>query len=453
MGLNLIRLHGPSVTQTRDCKDTRLMPFETMAPPTRRIAVIGGGISGMAAAHLLAPSARIVLIEAEPRLGGHARTVLAGKRGDQPVDTGFIVYNRVNYPNLIKLFADLDVPVVKSNMSFGASIDGGRIEYGLASLNAVFAQRSNLVNPAFLGMLRDVLRFNRLGAALADDPSLSIGQFLEKLGTGRWFRDYYILPISGAIWSTPAQGILDYPAQAMIRFFQNHALMSVTGQHQWYTVKGGSIQYVTRLQAALTAAGVDIRTGAAVEGVRRVEGGVQVRCHGGEWEGFDEVIFATHSDDALRLLADASAQESARLSAARYQSNEAVLHCDTALMPKRRATWSSWVYVQRPGAPSDRIDLTYWMNSLQPIPQDDPLFVTLNSNAPIDPAKVYDTVTFRHPVYDLPAQAAKAEIAASNGARRTWFCGAWMRNGFHEDGFASAVDVAEALKSRAGEPA
>jgi hypothetical protein len=301
-------------------------------------------------------------------------------------------------------------------------------------------------------MLRDILRFNRHGVATANDPAMTIGEFLGRLGTGAWFRDYYILPISGAIWSTPVQGILDFPAQALIRFFQNHALMGISGQHQWYTVQGGSVQYVKRLQAALTAAGVDIRKGSPVQGVQRSANSVQVRSRGTEWEAFDDVIFATHSDDALRLLADPTPLEATSLAAVRYQDNHAVLHADASVMPKRRATWSSWVYVQPKGAPDDKIDLTYWMNSLQPIPHDDPMFVTLNSNAPINPALVYDSTTFRHPVYDLPAQAAKARIAAANGTQNTWFCGAWMRNGFHEDGFASAVDVAIALRSRAEQP-
>lgn len=424
------------------------MPFETAASAPRRIAVIGGGISGMSAAHLLAPGNAVVLFEAEKRLGGHARTVMAGKRGDQPVDTGFIVFNKVNYPNLLRLFDELDVPVAPSSMSFGASIDGGRIEYGLNNLNAVFAQRRNLMRPAFLGMMSDVLRFNRNALAVADDPGLTIGQFLERLGTGAWFRDYYILPLSGAIWSTPTRGILEFPAQAMIRFFQNHALLSHTGQHQWYTVRGGSVEYVRRLQAAMLREGVDIRLSSPVAAVRRVPGGVMVRAHGAEWEAFDDVVMATHSDDSLALLADPSPAETSALGAVRYQPNEAVLHSDTSLMPRRRAAWASWVYTEEKGKRADRIDLTYWMNSLQPIPQDDPLFVTLNTTRPIRDELIHDVVTFRHPVYDHPALGAQGVIRAMNGARNTWFCGAWMKNGFHEDGFASAVDVATALRAR-----
>lgn len=423
------------------------MPFETPAAASRRIAVIGGGISGMSAAHMLADTHQVVLYESEPRLGGHARTVMAGKRGDQPVDTGFIVFNHVNYPHLVKLFEKLEVPTAESSMSFGASLDGGRIEYALASLDTLFAQRKNLMNPKFIGMIRDILRFNKNAVRVAQ-PGMTIRDLLAALGTGDYFRDYYITPFSGAIWSTPTKGILDFPADAMIRFFDNHRLLHTEGQHQWYTVRGGSVQYVQRLQAALTRQGVDLRLGSPVAGVRREGGMAQVRAHGGEWEAFDEVIFATHSDDALALLSDATAAERATLGAVRYQPNEAVLHCDESLMPRLRKTWSSWAYVEPKGGPGERIDLTYWMNSLQPIPQDDLHFVTLNSNRAIREDRIYDSVTFRHPVYDAPALAAQEAIRRSNGTDATWFCGAWMKNGFHEDGIGSAVDVVEALRHR-----
>lgn len=425
------------------------MPFETFGQPPRRIAIVGGGISGMAAAHLLAGQHAVTLYEAEPRLGGHARTVMAGKRGDQPVDTGFIVFNKVNYPHLLALFEKLQVPVTESDMSFGASIGGGRLEYGLKSLNAVFAQRRRIADPRFLRMLRDILHFNRNAAAVAGaQPGLTIGGLLAALGTGAWFRDYYITPISGAIWSTPVRGILDFPAQALVRFFQNHALMSVTGQHQWYTVQGGSVEYVRRLQAELLRQGAELRPATPVAAIRRTPGGVLLRPTGGEWELYDEVILATHSDDSLALLTDPTPQERAALGAVKYQPNQAVLHADPSVMPKSRRCWASWTYAEPAGARADKIDLTYWMNALQPIPQDDPLFVTLNPNRPIRQELIHDQVTFRHPVYDHGALAAQQAVRAMNGAGGTWFCGAWMRNGFHEDGFASAVDVVQAMQSR-----
>lgn len=421
------------------------MPFESPAGHPRRIAVIGGGISGLAAAWLLAPGHHVTLIEAAPRLGGHARTVIAGRRGDQPVDTGFIVFNRANYPNLSAMFRALDVPVVESNMSFGASFDGGACEYNLNSLDQIFATRRNLADPRFLRMIRDILHFNRRASGAADDPGMTIGELADRLKLGRWFRERYLQPFSGAIWSTPKDQIMNFPARAMIRFFENHALLNYTGQHQWYTVAGGSVEYVRRLTLDLVGRGVEIRTRAPVAAVRRVPGGVELRLRGGGWERFDEAVFATHSDDTLAMLADPSAEERACLSAVRYQDNHAVLHADPSVMPKRRKVWASWTYTEHSPQDRERIALSYWMNSLQPIPRDDLHIVTLNATRPIREDLIYDTHTFRHPVFDLAAFAAQDRIRAMNGARNTWFAGAWMRNGFHEDGFASALDVVQAI--------
>lgn len=423
------------------------MPFETAARPPRRIAVIGGGISGMSAAHFLAKGNSVTLFEASHRLGGHARTVLAGKRGDQPVDTGFIVYNRVNYPHLVRLFEQLDVPVAPSNMSFGLSARGGALEYALNDLDSLFAQRRNIISPAFLRMLRDILHFNK-NAARVMRSGMTIGGLLSALGTGAYFRDYYILPFSGAIWSTPTSGIMDFPADALVRFFQNHHLMQLSGQHQWYTVRGGSVQYVQRLQAELARQSVDLRLNTPVQGVQRQDGRVQLRSLGGEWEAFDDVVMAAHSDQSLAMLADADGAERAALGAVRYQPNDMVLHADASVMPKSRKCWASWSYVEGANGPQDKIDLSYWMNSLQPIAQDDPMFVTLNSAKTIRDDLIYDSETFHHPVYDLGALAAQKTIAAMNGARNTWFCGAWMKNGFHEDGISSAWDVAAAMAQR-----
>lgn len=424
------------------------MPFEAVPKPLKKIAVIGAGISGMGAAHMLAQTHHVTLIEAEHRLGGHARTIMAGKRGDQPVDTGFIVFNYANYPHLAALFAQLDVPVVKSNMSFAASLNGGGMEYALNSLDTLFAQRKNLLNPRYLRMIRDILHFNKNALRLSQtDPEMTIAGLLQRLGTGSYFRDYYLLPFSGAIWSTPTEQIMAFPAYAMMKFFDNHALLNHTGQHQWYTVQGGSRSYVTRLEAAMRARGVDIRLGAPVQAVRRHPAGAEVKLQGAEWEDFDEVVFATHSDDSLRMLADPTAEESAALGAIAYQPNDIVLHADPTIMPKRRKVWASWNYTEQADKSLDRIDLTYWMNSLQPIPHDDPHFVTLNSTRPINEALIYDQVTLRHPVYDVAALAAQKQVQGFNGRNRTWFCGAWMKNGFHEDGLGSAVDVAERLNA------
>lgn len=424
------------------------MPFEARASEAKKIAVIGAGVSGMGAAHMLSEDHHVTLFEAEPRLGGHARTIMAGRDGDQPVDTGFIVFNYANYPHLARLFKSLDVPVTNSNMSFAASLDGGRIEYALATLGSVFAQKKNLVNPKFLRMLADIAKFNRTALDVSRDRSLSLGAFLDHLGTGEWFRDCYLLPLTGAIWSTPVEKVMDFPAHALVQFMENHALLSASGQHQWYTVQGGSIEYVRRLEASMTGRGVTLRLGAPIDSVRRDALGADVKTHGADWERFDEVVFATHSDDTLWMLSDATPTEKRALGAIRYQPNRVVLHADPSVMPKKRICWSSWNYTEALAKEMNTIDLTYWMNSLQPIPQSDPHFVTLNTTRPIREELIYDECTLRHPVYDLEALAAQEVVRDMNGTHRTWFCGAWMKNGFHEDGLGSAVDVVDALRAR-----
>ena len=252
------------------------MTFQKMPIPSKKIAIIGGGISGLGAAYSLSSNYKVTLFEAENRLGGHARTVMAGKNGEQPVDTGFIVFNYPNYPELSKLFSDLKVPVVKSDMSFGASLKDGKIEYALRNFDAIFAQRKNLLNPRFVKMVWDINRFNTIGISVANDETLTIGQFLQRLKTGDWFRDYYLLPLSGAIWSTPTEKVLDFPAYAMLQFFKNHALLSRSGQHQWYTVDGGSKEYVSRMKNALLRKHVEIRLNNPIASVARKHHGYQL---------------------------------------------------------------------------------------------------------------------------------------------------------------------------------
>ena len=416
----------------------------------RNIAVIGGGISGLAAAYLLGGRHRVTLFEAAPRLGGHARTVLAGRRGDQPVDTGFIVFNKANYPHLTALFADLGVPIRPSDMSFGTSIDGGRIEYGLRSLGALFAQRRNLSRPAFLRMIGDIFRFNARAEGVAQDDSATVGQMMADLKLGTWFQNYYLTPLCGAIWSTPPEQIRDFPARMLVQFFRNHALLGVTGQHQWYTVDGGSIEYVRRLQARLQAMGVALRPGCPVQAVRRRPDGVELRLRDRPPQRFDEVILACHSDDALRLLDRPTAAERAALGAIGYQDNHVVLHRDPGLMPRRRAVWSSWVYRSDGAQDRRRIGVSYWMNRLQGIPAEDPIFVTLNPGRAPRAGTVYDETTFRHPVFDHAALLGQRRLDRLQGQNRTWFAGAYTRFGFHEDGFASAVAVAGAIDRAAG---
>lgn len=429
------------------------VPFDLMRGAPQRIAIIGGGISGLSAASLLSEHHQVTVYEAAPRWGGHARTVLAGRRGDVAVDTGFIVFNYANYPHLTALFRDLDVPVQRSDMSFGVSLDQGKVEFALRSMNALFAQRRNLLDPGFHRMIRDILRFNAQAAQRAEGRAeLSIGALLEELGLGARFRDHYLYPICGAIWSTPATQINAFPAETLLRFLGNHALMSKGGQHQWWTVTGGSVSYVDRLTSALQGRGVALRLATPVTAVFR--GGAQVRVHSqGESTHYDHVIFACHADQALALLSDPSTEEQAALGAVRFQTNRAVLHGDPVVMPQRRACWSSWVYRAdrtaeglASGSPDQpAVGVTYWMNRLQSLPPEDPLFVSLNPNAAIDPRLIYDETLFRHPIFDHAAIKAQAQLRQMQGARQTWFAGAWLRNGFHEDGIASAMRIARQL--------
>jgi predicted NAD/FAD-binding protein len=296
-------------------------------------------------------------------------------------------------------------------------------------------------------MIRDILRFNARAMEASSDPDMTIGGLIETLGLSDGFRDHYLLPFSGAIWSTPTEKILDFPAAAMVRFFRNHGLLHHAGQHQWFTVQGGSVSYVTRLEAAMRQAGVTIRLDAPIAGVRRGARGVEVRAFGAEWDLHDEVVFATHSDDTLAMLADATADETRLLGAIPYQPNRVVLHSDAAIMPRRRKVWSSWTYAEGPQKSVDCIDLSYWMNSLQPWLTQEDMFITLNATRPIREELIWDEVTLRHPVYDRAALAAQEEIALLSGENRTWFCGAWMRNGFHEDGIASAMAVVEGIRA------
>lgn len=417
------------------------MSFDIPIPIRRKIAIVGGGISGLAAAYLLADRHQVTLFEAEPSLGGHARTVMAGRNGDQPVDTGFIVFNYANYPHLTAMFRDLDVPVEKSDMSFGASIDGGRVEYGLRSLGALIAQRRNFARPGFYRMVRDILRFNAKAEALAASDDITINELVDELGLGSWFREYYLRPICGAIWSTGTDRVGDFPARTLVRFFRNHALMSTTGQHQWWTVSGGSREYVNRLQAHLDEKGCEIRTGTPVHRVMRSNGIVRIASERGV-ETYDDVIFACHSDQALRLIEAPTVDEIGILDNIQYQDNQAILHCDDRQMPRVRGCWSSWVYQAESGVEAPGIGVTYWMNRLQNIPESDPLFVTLNPLKPIPEELIYDQKTFRHPVFNRAALMAQTRMGEIQGKNNTWFAGAYLRNGFHEDGFASAVRIA-----------
>ncbi|WP_170411410.1 NAD(P)/FAD-dependent oxidoreductase [Ruegeria atlantica] len=411
----------------------------------KKIAIVGAGISGLSAAYYLSEDNDVTVYEAEPRLGGHARTVMAGRNGDQPVDTGFIVFNYSTYPNLTKLFDELHVPVIKSEMSFGATIDNGRLEYGLNNLRTLTAQKRNLMRPAYYKMISDILRFGKEAPEAAKDDDTTIGELIDQLRLGHWFRHNYLMPMCGAIWSTPVEFIDRFPARSLVQFFQNHALLAGdrAKQHQWWTVKGGSIEYVRRIEAALRARGSEIRVASPVQHIQRNELGVTVHSEG-QADLYDEIILATHSDQSLAILGDsATTEERAALGSIKYQPNKAVLHCDPGQMPKRRACWSSWTYRSQAG----NVGVTYWMNRLQNIPDSDPMFVTLNVSADIPEDKVYDEVEFAHPVFDQAALKAQGQIREMQGQNKTWFAGAYNRHGFHEDGIASAMHVVERLKA------
>lgn len=419
------------------------MPFEFAPQAPQRIAVIGGGISGMGAAYLLSGTNYVTLFEPAKRLGGHARTVIAGKNGDQPVDTGFIVFNYENYPRMTRMFKDLDVPVETSNMSFGVSIDNGRMEYSFNSLGSVFAQKKNLADPRFYKMLNDIRKFCSHAQEFVRDTDLTVGQMIKAMGLGRWFKDYYLLPFSGAIWSSPLNQMMEFPADAMLRFFDNHKLLGYYGQHQWYTVSGGSIEYVKRIEAAIRAQGATVRTGAPVQAVRRAGQTVSVRAEGGTWEEFDRVVFACHSDTALGLLEEPTEEERQTLGVIRYQDNHSILHCDPNVMPSRKRCWSSWIYSTGGQENEAPVGVSYWMNHLQNIPHDDLLIGSLNPSKPIRDEMIYSEKSFSHPVFDTGALEAQKKLRLMQGDNNTWYCGAYMRNGFHEDGYSSAVDVAQ----------
>ena len=432
---------------------------------TGKIAVIGSGIAGLASAWLLANHAngahRVTLFEQNDRLGGHTNTVDVNVDGiHYPVDTGFLVFNDWTYPNLIAMFKHLDVEVAASEMSFGIKLldanGAGKLEWcGSDSISTVFAQPSNIFKPAFWGMLKDMLRFNREATALADNKQEmrgTLGQYLHANNYGHAFRDWYLKPMAACIWSTPSQRIDEFPLSTFVHFCRNHGLISVNDRPQWRTVKGGARNYVNKLAAGIS----DIRLNAKLRRVMRDESGVTIASATGQ-EQFDHVVFACHTDEALVLLGDDDGSVRAVLSKIPYQANTAILHTDRRLLPDRKRAWAAWNYMAwHPDSPRSRnsedanspVSLSYLVNRLQPLPFTTPVIVTMNPLVAPDPAKVIKSIHYDHPVFLADSATAKRAVRGLQGVQRTWFAGAWTRYGFHEDGLMSGIAVAKALGTK-----
>ncbi|CAG0952240.1 hypothetical protein GPROT1_00179 [Gammaproteobacteria bacterium] len=412
-----------------------------------RIAIVGSGIAGLGSAHLLANQGHAVTVfEAELRPGGHSHTVDVTLDGlTFPVDTGFLVFNERTYPRLVGLFDELGVESVASDMSFSVRNDRDGLEWAGTSLATLFAQPRNALRPAYWRMIRDIVRFNREATALERGNrvwSVSLGEYLDAESYSEAFRDWYLVPMAAAIWSSPARDILNFPLPSFVRFCHNHGLLSIADRPRWRTVAGGSRSYVRRIVARLD----DVRTGTPVSRVRRIGAGVEIDSAARRGERFDGVVLACHGDQAFALLGDASPQESRLLSGVRYQSNRVILHSDASLLPRSRRAWSSWNYLTT-GEPDGRrpVAVSYLINRLQPIPTETPVIVTLNPPFDPDPRRVIGEYEYSHPLFDARAIDVQRSVARLQGQRRTWFAGAWLGHGFHEDGLASAHAVAESV--------
>lgn len=408
-----------------------------------RIAVVGSGISGLASAWLLSREHEVTLFEANDRLGGHTHThqvELGGVR--HAVDTGFIVFNHAHYPLLSRMFNELGVASHSTTMSFSVHNEASGLEYNATSLNGLFCQRSNIASPRFLGMIRDLFRFYREAPTLLDstDDSLTLGQYLTDQGYGKAFRDDHLLPMASALWSSPSQQVLQFPARYLARFMANHQMLQVSNRPQWRVVTGGSSSYIAAMRKHWR---VQERLACPVHSVQRTQRGVEVKSGAGS-ESFDQVVLACHSDQALALLADADSSEKQILGAIPYQNNDVVLHSDASLLPKQRKAWAAWNACV-PRDANDACTVSYCMNLLQGIESEQPLIVTLNRSEAIDPDKILRRMQYQHPVYTPASVAAQQRKSEIQGQRNTWFAGAWWGWGFHEDGMRSAVEVAEAL--------
>ncbi len=407
-----------------------------------KVAVIGTGIAGNVAAFKLSREHEVTVFEANDYIGGHTNTHDVEFDGRQyAIDTGFIVFNYRTYPEFTRLLKELDVEVQPTNMSFSVKHEVTGLEYNGNTVNSLFAQRSNLFRPSFLRMVRDILRFNReaVNSLQCEDAELPLGDYLQKHGYGAEFRDHYIIPMGAAIWSTDARRMQSFPARFFIRFFHNHGLLTVNDRPLWHVIKGGSRAYLDPLIAPFKDR---IRLDTPVRTIRRFQDHVEIETDRYGVEYFDAVFIATHTNEALRMLDDATAAEKGVLGAIPYQKNEAVLHTDASLLPKRRLAWAAWNY-HILDQQTDRVSLTYNMNILQGIEAPVTFNVTLNNSSAIDPSSIIKRVEYEHPLFTPESVAAQARHAEINGTLRTWYCGAYWRNGFHEDGVVSALDAVE----------
>jgi predicted NAD/FAD-binding protein len=406
-----------------------------------KIAIIGTGISGLGAAYLLAPHHDITVYEKNAYLGGHSRTINVSAGGKSfPIDTGFIVFNNWNYPSLLGLFKALDVPYQNSNMSFGVSVDDGWLEYASGHLLA----GRNITRAAYWGMLKDILHFNRKALAYIEkDSNITLGQCLNDLGMGAWFRRYYLLAMGAAIWSCPIDTIMQFPAKTFLQFFKNHGLLSVNNRPQWYTVTGGSREYVKRLTESFRD---KIRLNCGIQTVSHKDDRMHIVDSQGSVEIYDQVIFACHADEALKMIDNPNEEEKSIIGSFSYQDNQILVHSDTSFMPNDKKCWSSWVYLSEGREDKkDTVSLSYWMNNLQNLETDIPVLVTLNPGRRPQEDLIFDEHIFSHPIFDVKAIKAQQNIHRVQGKRSMWFCGAYQRYGFHEDGLLSAVNVVKSL--------
>jgi predicted NAD/FAD-binding protein len=421
-----------------------LHSFETRNS-SRRIAVVGAGVAGLSAAWLLSRRHSVTLYEKNAWLGGHANTVdVECAEGTVPVDTGFIVYNPLNYPNFTAMLEHLGVPSVSSHMSFGASVDDGRMEYSSGVLGLI-GQPRNLVNPRYWRMIGDILAFYREARRLPESAvdGMSLGEFFERASYSDALVDEHVIPMCAAIWSTTPREMRDYPMRSFLRFFSSHGLLQLAGRPQWRTVSGGSRAYVRALVNAM-GEGIEVRPGA--QRITRHGGLSIIEDSSGHGEVFTDVVIAAHADEALSLLAEPSTDERRLLGAFRYTPNTAVLHDDPALMPRARSVWSSWNYIGGEGAGADRpLCVSYWMNALQRLKTRRNLFVTLNPLRQPDPARVIQSFDYTHPLFNSAALAAQDELWRLQGQHNTWFCGSYLGYGFHEDALQSGLAVAAAF--------